>query len=79
MGDMNGTNWTQVGSVGSGVGQFSALSSAPGFDVQGRIYVADAGNKWIVRFDDLNFTTWTTLSQSQPSGPYIHLLGVPCH
>ncbi len=77
MDDMNGTNWTVVGTTGSGVGQFSALSSAPGFDSLGRIYVADAGNRWIVRFDDLNFTNWTTLSQSQPVGPYIYLFGSP--
>jgi hypothetical protein len=75
MDDMNGTNWTSVGTSGSGVGQFSALSSAPGFDAQGRIYWADAGNRWIARFDDLNFTNWTTLSQSQPVGPYIYQFG----
>jgi len=75
MDDMYGTNLTQVGSVGSGVGQFGALSSAPGFDAQGRIYWADAGNRWIARFDDLNFTNWTTLSQSQPIGPYIYQFG----
>jgi sugar lactone lactonase YvrE len=77
MDDMNGTNWITVGSAGSGVGQFVSLSSAPGFDAQGRIYVADAGNNWIVRFDDLNFTNWTTLSQSQPVGPYIYRFGGP--
>jgi hypothetical protein len=61
MDDMNGTNWATVATAGgSGVGQFAGLSSAPGFDFQGRIYVADAGNGWIVRFDDLNFTNWTT-------------------
>src|SRR5271157_602317 len=49
MDDMNGTNWITVGSGGSGVGQFGALSSAPGFDAQGRIYFADAGNRWIAR------------------------------
>jgi hypothetical protein len=75
MDDMYGTNLTQVGSAGSGVGQFVALSSAPGFDAQGRIYWADAGNRWIARFDDLNFTNWTTLSQSQPIGPYIYQFG----
>src|SRR5579863_8764991 len=77
MDDMNGTNWTVVGSSGSGVGQFLSLSSAPGFDALGRIYVADAANHWIVRFDDLNFTNWTTLRQSQPVGPYIYLFGGP--
>ncbi|HTA45365.1 MAG TPA: choice-of-anchor D domain-containing protein [Bryobacteraceae bacterium] len=61
MDDMNGTNWTTVATAGgSGVGQFAGLSSAPGFDSLGRIYVADSGNGWIVRFDDLNFTNWTT-------------------
>lgn len=74
---MNGTNWTVVGTAGSGVGQFGSISSAPGFDSQGRIYVADGANRWIVRFDDLNFTNWTTLSQSQPAGPYIYLFGSP--
>ena len=69
MDDMYGTNLTQVGTAGSSVGQFGALSSAPGFDAQGRIYWADAGNRWVARFDDLNFTNWTTLSQSQPVGP----------
>ncbi len=75
MDDMSGTNLTQVGSAGSGVGQFAAVASAPAFDAQGRIYVADAGNRWIVRFDDLNFTNWTILSQSQPAGPYIYQFG----
>ncbi len=75
MDDMNGTNWTVVGSTGSGVGQFGAVAAAPAFDSLGRIYVADAGNRWIVRFDDLNFTNWTTLSQSQPVGPYIYQFG----
>ena len=61
MDNMNGTNWTTVATAGgSGVGQFAGLSSAPGFDSLGRIYVADSGNGWIVRFDDLNFTNWTT-------------------
>jgi len=61
MDDMDGTNWTTVATAGgSGVGQFAGLSSAPGFDSLGRIYVADSGNGWIVRFDDLNFTNWTT-------------------
>src|SRR5579863_3962913 len=61
MDDMYGTNWTTVATAGgSGVGQFAGLSSAPGFDSLGRIYVADSGNGWIVRFDDLNFTNWTT-------------------
>jgi len=75
MDDMNGTNLIQVGGAGSGVGQYGALYSAPGFDAQGRIYWADAGNRWIARFDDLNFTNWTTLSQSQPVGPYIYQFG----
>lgn len=61
MDDMNGTNWITVATAGgSGVGQFAGLSSAPGFDSLGRIYVADSGNGWVVRFDDLNFTNWTT-------------------
>jgi hypothetical protein len=77
MDDMNGSNWTTVGSAGSGVGQFGALSSAPGFDALGRIYVADAANHWIVRFDDLNFANWTALRQSQPVGPYTYLFGGP--
>jgi len=34
-------------------------------------------NNWIVRFDDLNFTNWTVLSQSQPVGPYIFKFGGP--
>lgn len=81
MDDMNGSGWTPVWTPGvnsgSGVGQFSAMSSAPGFDAAGGIYVADAGNRWIVRFSDLSFAGWTTLSQSQPVGPYIYLFGSP--
>src|SRR5258707_15884190 len=77
MDDMNGTNWTTIGTAGSGAGQFGGLSSAPGFDSFGRVYVADTGNRRIVRFDDLNFTNWTTLSQSQPVGPYIYLFSAP--
>ena len=75
MDDMNGTNWTTVGSAAPAWDSSGRLSSAPGFDSLGRIYVADAGNRWIVRFDDLNFTNWTTLSQSQPVGPYIYQFG----
>ena len=75
MDDMNGTNWTVVGTAGSGVGQFGAVAAGPAFDSLGRIYVADAGNRWIVRFDDMNFTNWTTLQQSQPVGPYIYSFG----
>jgi len=77
MDDMNGTNYTVVGTAGTGVGQFGGFTLAPGFDAQGRIYVADTGNSWIVRFDDLNFTNWTVLSQSQPVGPYIYKFGGP--
>src|SRR5579863_3243808 len=60
MDDMSGTNWTTAATAGgSGVGQFAGLSSVPGFDSLGRIYVADSGNGWVVRFDDLNLTNWT--------------------
>jgi len=81
MDDMNGTNWTVVGASGSGVGQFVSLSSAPAFDSAGRIYVADLvgsnGAGCIDRFDDLKFTNWTSLCQSQPVGPYIYRFGGP--
>jgi len=70
MDDMNGTNWIAYGDRGSGIGQFMNvdLSLEPNdegpedlaLDAQGRIYVADSGNNRIVRFDDMNGTSWTT-------------------
>jgi len=64
MDDMNGTNWTTMTGVGSGVGQFAQYSAPVAFDSSGRIYVADGGNQRIVRMDDLNGTNWTTLTRS---------------
>jgi hypothetical protein len=63
--DMNGTNWTSFGTVGSGVGQFASFGWVA-VDASNRIYVADAGNRRIVRMDDMNGTNWTALTQSPP-------------
>lgn len=63
MDDMDGTNWTSFGTMGSGVGQFQQPRGIA-VDAQDRIYVADANNGRIVRMDDMNGTNWTEFSQS---------------
>src|SRR5229473_5400725 len=77
MDDLNGTNWTTMGGIGSGVGQFAQYVAPVAFDASGRIYVADAGNKRIVRMDDMNGTNWTTLTQSPVINSYIYSLQSP--
>jgi len=40
MDDLNGTNWTTMNAIGSGVGQFAQYVAPVAFDASGRIYVA---------------------------------------
>jgi hypothetical protein len=69
---MNGNNWTVAStSIGSGVGQLAQYSTAVAFDTLGSIYIADTGNKRIVRMDDMIGTNWTTLTQSPAIGSNI--------
>ncbi len=69
--DMTGKNWVSFGTFGSGVNQLhdpSHLVVGP----DGKIYIADKGNKRIVRIDDMtgkNWITYDTKSQSiEPLG-----------
>ena len=57
--DMNGTNWTTFGSLGSGVNQFN-LSRSLSLDFLGRIYVDDSVNCRVVRIDDMTGANWKT-------------------
>jgi len=77
MDDMNGTNWTVMSGIGSGVGQFAQYVAPVAFDASGRIYVADSGNGRLVRMDDMNGTNWTTLTQSPVINGYIYSLRSP--
>lgn len=60
MNDMTGTGWTELGTVGSVVKEFS-MPSGIFVDMAGRIYVTDSGNNRIVRMDDLSGAGWVTL------------------
>src|SRR2546422_2512293 len=77
MDDMNGTNWTTLSGIGSGDGQFAQYVAPGAFDASGRIYIADTGNRRIVRMDDTSGTNWTTLTQSPVIGMYIFCFGSP--
>jgi hypothetical protein len=74
---MSGTNWTEFSGVGSGDLQLAQYVAPVAFDSLGRLYIADGGNKRVVRMDDMSGTNWTTLTQSQPAGMYIYLFGSP--
>jgi len=56
---MTGTNWTALGSQGSGDDQFD-LPHAVVVSVGGRIYVADTNNNRIVRVTDISGSDWFT-------------------
>jgi DNA-binding beta-propeller fold protein YncE len=58
--------WKIFGVSGSGQGQFSK-PAAVATDVDDRVYIADSGNRRIVRMDDVAGTAWTTLGA--PGGP----------
>jgi uncharacterized caspase-like protein/streptogramin lyase len=51
--------WQELGSEGSGTIRFERPSSCA-IDSNGHIYIADSGNKRIVRVDDMSGTNWTT-------------------
>jgi hypothetical protein len=57
--DMTGTNWTTVGSTGSGALEFNAPKNVF-VDSGGHIYVTDSFNYRIVRMDDMTGKNWTT-------------------
>lgn len=48
-------------------------------DAAGKIYIADTGNKRIVRMDDMTGTNWTVLTQSPVINGYIYSFGSPAH
>jgi hypothetical protein len=59
MDDMSGTNFVSYGTVGSGVGQFSAPLGIS-FDSTGRIHIADRNNNRIVRIDNMTGANWAS-------------------
>src|SRR5205807_9835371 len=65
------------GGTGSGVGQFAQYVAPVAFDASGRIYVADTGNRRIVRMDDIDGTNWVTLTQSSVIYGYIFSFASP--
>lgn len=55
--DIFGSNWVNLGKLGSGVKQFSAPWGIA-LDSSGKIYVSDSGNCRIVRMDNLQGANW---------------------
>ena len=60
MDNMNGDNWTTLGTPGSGAKQFN-LPWGIYLDAKHRIYVTDSGNCRITRMDDMSGKNWTSL------------------
>jgi hypothetical protein len=75
---MLGTNWTSFGTAGSGTNQLSGAQGVA-VDAAGKIYIADTGDKRIVRMDDMTGTNWTVLTQSPVINGYIYSFGAPAH
>ncbi len=70
MDDMTGAGWTTLGSHGNGINRFDLRYNRPSgvfVDAAGRIYVADSGNRRIVRMDDMTGAGWTTLGKCPPT------------
>jgi len=65
--DMLGTNWTALGTAGSGTGQFN-FPVGIFVDSGGKIFVGDHANHRIVRMDDITGAGWTALG-ALGSGP----------
>ncbi len=59
---MNGTNWTSLGSYGTGVGQFLSPQSIS-IDPTGHIWVLDGG-QGLIRMDDMTGTNWTLVGSA---------------
>jgi sugar lactone lactonase YvrE len=57
--DILGSNWTSIGTLGSGTKQFSAPYGVA-LDAAGKIYVSDGGNCRIVRMDNMTGLNWTS-------------------
>jgi streptogramin lyase len=57
--DIRGSNWTSLGTQGSGTKQFDSPWGVA-LDSAGRIYVSDTGNCRIVRVDDIAGDNWTS-------------------
>ena len=63
---------------GSGTDQLIGAQGVA-VDSSDRIYIADTGNRRLVRIDDMAGTNWTTLTQSPVIGIYIYTFGSPAH
>jgi ClpA/ClpB-like protein len=82
MDDMTGADWTTLGTLGTGVNQFSAPSRVF-VDEMDRIYVLDIGNHRVVRVGEMAGAGWTTLGKpgtganqfSAPSGIFVDKAG----
>ncbi len=66
MDDPSGSNWTTLGTSGTGANQFGGPYGLT-FDASGRIYVLDRTNNRIVRMDDFSGAGWVVLCDNPPS------------
>ena len=80
--DVVGSNWTSIGTLGSGTKQFTSPWGVA-LDSVGKIYVSDSGNCRIVRMDNISGLNWTTYGScgtgtaqfSNPEGLWVDASG----
>jgi streptogramin lyase len=63
--DIMGSNWTSLGTIGSGANQFSAPWGIS-LDSTRKIYVSDSGNCRVVKMDDMRGTNWAAFGACGP-------------
>ncbi|TMJ08398.1 MAG: hypothetical protein E6G98_12240 [Bacillati bacterium ANGP1] len=69
---MMGADWTTLGSQGAEVNQFNEPNGIF-VDEAGRIFVADFGNRRVVRMDDMTGLNWITLrTPVSPRGIFVY-------
>jgi DNA-binding beta-propeller fold protein YncE len=74
--DMSGANRVELGTAGSGQGQFH-YPAGIAVDAAGRIYVADFDNFRVVRIDDMQGSNWITFgSYGSGRGQLINPCGI---
>lgn len=62
-----GQAWVRLGAQGTGDGEFTR-PAATAFDPSGRLLVADAGNRRVVRVDDIGGSNWMSYGQAGTTG-----------